>query len=139
MNYLGKICDVTDGSITDNNENSLFLPLSLKRNIYLDNKKNNIFHDHVFALLNSSESTIENKYISSLKPTEFSGINNLLYLSKIIVINIKYMFAGCELLLSLPDLSKWNTKNVINMEYMLNYLRKIVNQRDIIKIKKLEI
>ena len=39
VNYLGKICNATDGSITDNNENSLFLPLSLKRNIYLDNKK----------------------------------------------------------------------------------------------------
>ena len=28
------------------------------------------------------------------------------------------MFAGCSSLSSLPDISKWNTNNAINMRYM---------------------
>ena len=30
-----------------------------------------------------------------------------------------YMFCNCTSLYSLPDLSKWNINNVINMSYML--------------------
>ena len=28
------------------------------------------------------------------------------------------MFSGCSSLISLPDISKWNTNNVTNMSYM---------------------
>ena len=31
------------------------------------------------------------------------------------IINMEYMFSGCSLLLSLPDISKWNTSNVITL------------------------
>ena len=31
---------------------------------------------------------------------------------------MSYMFEGCSKLSSLPDISKWNTKNVTNMSYM---------------------
>ena len=30
------------------------------------------------------------------------------------------MFSGCLLLISLPDISKWDTKNVTNMTIMFN-------------------
>ena len=30
-----------------------------------------------------------------------------------------YMFSGCSSLISLPDISKWNTNNVNNMDCML--------------------
>ena len=33
------------------------------------------------------------------------------------VIDIKSLFYGCKSLLSLPDISKWNTNNVINQNY----------------------
>ena len=31
-----------------------------------------------------------------------------------------YMFHGCTSLKALPDLSKWNTNNVTNMDYMFS-------------------
>jgi len=34
--------------------------------------------------------------------------------------NINNMFHRCESLISLPDISKWNTSNVINMEFLFN-------------------
>jgi len=30
---------------------------------------------------------------------------------------MSHIFSGCESLKSLPDISKWNTKNIINMQY----------------------
>ena len=30
------------------------------------------------------------------------------------------MFSGCSSFSSLPDISKWNTNNVINMNHMFN-------------------
>ena len=35
------------------------------------------------------------------------------------VTNMSYMFYGCSSLESLPDISKWNTNNVTNMSYIL--------------------
>ena len=31
---------------------------------------------------------------------------------------MRFMFLGCSSLLSLPDISKWNTNNVNDMSYM---------------------
>ena len=36
------------------------------------------------------------------------------------VTNISGIFGGCKSLSSLPDISKWNTNNIINMSYMLS-------------------
>ena len=33
---------------------------------------------------------------------------------------MSYMFRGCSSLISLPDISKWDTKNITNMSVMLN-------------------
>ena len=33
---------------------------------------------------------------------------------------MSYMFGGCSSLLSLPDISKWNTDNITNMSYMFS-------------------
>jgi len=33
--------------------------------------------------------------------------------------NISCMFAGCASLISLPDISNWNTQNIINMNALL--------------------
>ena len=34
------------------------------------------------------------------------------------VIDMSYMFYGCSSLSSLPDISKWNTNNVTDMSYI---------------------
>ena len=34
------------------------------------------------------------------------------------ITNMSYMFSGCSSLLSLPDISNWNTKNVTKMSFM---------------------
>ena len=36
------------------------------------------------------------------------------------VTDMSWMFCRCESLISLPDISKWNTNNVTNMDYMFN-------------------
>ena len=36
------------------------------------------------------------------------------------VTNISFMFSGCSSLISLPDISKWNTSNVDAMNDMFN-------------------
>ena len=43
------------------------------------------------------------------------------------------LFNGCSSLGSLPDISKWNTKNVTNMEYMFNGCSSLVSLPDISK------
>ena len=46
--------------------------------------------------------------------------NNLeiILVEKKIIINMSYMFEFCTSLISLPDISKWDTKNVTNMSDM---------------------
>ena len=43
--------------------------------------------------------------------------------------NMNNMFYGCRALISLPDISKWNTSNVRQMKFIKNYffiLKKII-------------
>ena len=40
---------------------------------------------------------------------------------------MSYMFYGCSSLKSLPDISKWNTKNVIDMRDMFNECHNLLN------------
>ena len=53
------------------------------------------------------------------------GINN--------VTNMSFMFYGCSLLSSLPDISKWNTSNVTNMSNMFNGCSSLSSLPDISK------
>ena len=43
------------------------------------------------------------------------------------------MFSGCESLSSLPDITKWDTKNVTNMSHMLSYCTSLKSLPDISK------
>ena len=67
----------------------------------------------------------------------FSGCSKLLSLSDISewdtsnVINMSYMLNGCSKLSSLPDLLKWNTSNVIDMSYMFNGCSKLSSLPDL--------
>ena len=50
------------------------------------------------------------------------------------IIDMNYIFNGCSSLSSLPDISKWNTKNVIRMSAMFYECPNIIISR-VIKIK----
>ena len=43
------------------------------------------------------------------------------------------MFTGCYSLISLPDISKWDTSNVLDMSYMFNECSLLVSLPDISK------
>uniref|UniRef100_UPI00261058A9 BspA family leucine-rich repeat surface protein n=1 Tax=uncultured Methanobrevibacter sp. TaxID=253161 RepID=UPI00261058A9 len=47
--------------------------------------------------------------------------------------NMSYMFYGCNSLISLPDISKWNVKNVNNMSYMFYGCNSLISLPDIYK------
>ena len=58
---------------------------------------------------------------------DISSENNLLiknssisFISKIIVTGMNHMFSRCNSLISLPDLSKWNTSNAYSIGEMFN-------------------
>ena len=52
------------------------------------------------------------------------------------VINMSDMFYGCNSLISLPDISKWNTSNVINMSHMFYECNSLISLPDISKRNK---
>ena len=41
--------------------------------------------------------------------------------------DISFMFCDCNTLFSLPDISKWNTSNVNDMENMFNGCKQYLN------------
>ena len=57
------------------------------------------------------KNNVENYKNNKLKII-LKGINN--------VTDMSFMFDGCKSLLSLPDISKWDTNKVINMSRMFN-------------------
>ena len=57
---------------------------------------------------------------------------NLLF-SQIIYINLYGMFYNCESLISIPDISKWKTDNVIDMSYMFYNCYSLTSIPDISK------
>ena len=67
---------------------------------------------------------IKSKKINKLK-IKLGGINN--------VNNMSYMYFECSSLLSLPDISNWNTNNVNNMSGMFSYCLFLSSLPDISK------
>ena len=66
----------------------------------------------------------------------YNEINELIYLKENIFTNVtdmSYMFYGCSSLISLPDISKWDTKNVTNMSDMFNGCSSLISLPDISK------
>ena len=97
----------------------------------LDDKYDNFYG--VYTLLNTTESKIEKNYSSFWDKNELSRINNLLSLPKITVTNMRDMFSGCKSLISIPDLSKWNTNNVKYMYRMFYECSSLISLPDLSK------
>ena len=51
---------------------------------------------------------------------------------------MSYFFYGCSSLEILPDISKWNTNNVINMSYMFYSCSSLIKFNSLWKIANLE-
>ena len=50
---------------------------------------------------------------------------------------MKYLFSGCISLMSLPDISKWDTRKVTNMSYMFKNCSSLIKLPDISKWDKM--
>ena len=86
-----------------------------------ENDKSETFYNDNLIL-----SSIQKNTNSSL----YNGTNDLNYFKENILTNvtdISYMFYGCSSLISLPDISKWDTKNVTNMNYMFYGCHNLLN------------
>jgi len=90
INGISKI-RIFGSKFIENNKN--------KCKIIIDNKELEIAEEYNIKINNNNKLQIKLK-----------GIDN--------VTNMSYMFYGCSLLLSLPDISKWNTNIITKMSYM---------------------
>ena len=64
-------------------------------------------------------------------PSEFNIINKTKRNCYSVLKNMSYMFSNCSSLISLPDISKWNTNNVKDMSYMFYYCSSLVSLPDV--------
>ena len=93
--------------------------------IFVNNNKNNckiIYKGKEYEITDTLNIINEKNKIIEIK---LKGIKN--------VINMGYMFRCCESLLSLPDISKWNTSNVTNMENLFDRCSSLLSLPDISK------
>ena len=49
------------------------------------------------------------------------------------IADLSYMFTGCSTLLSISNISKWNTKNITKMKYMFFECKSLISLPDISK------
>ena len=60
--------------------------------------------------------------------------NGKIKLKEVKIINdMSYIFCECNQLISLPDISKWNSNNVTNMSYMFYKCKSLITLPDISK------
>ena len=88
------------------------------------NEKNEFYKYFEDIQLASSISTIRNKNISNNFLTnniydKDNFISSSIFYNFYDISNMSHMFEKCESLISLPDISKWNTSKVTNMYHMI--------------------
>ena len=85
----------------------------------------NIFGDEFIKNnKNKCKMIIDNKEYEITNKFNVENYNNnrlKIKLKKIYnITNMSYMFSGCSSLLSLPDISKWNTNNITDISHMFS-------------------
>ena len=113
-----------------------------KKDKYIEEKEDkiNIFgSEFVKNNINKCKMIIDNKeydlkeeliisnYKNNIVDIKLKGIKN--------ITNMSYMFYNCTSLLSLPDISEWDTENVTNMSYMFYDCESLSSLPDISKWK----
>ena len=107
----------------------------------INDKEYEITQKYNIKNYNDNKLIIKLKGIAQVTSMEdmFSGCSSLLSLPDISnwntynITNMSYLFNGCRSLLSLPDISKWNTSNVTNMRGMFNICQSLSSIPDISK------
>ena len=87
--------------------------------------------DNCFLLINNKKNEICEYY--NLDKEENKSYLIIKLIEKKYITNMSYMFEGCSSLLSLPDISKWNTNDVTNMSYMISGCSSLLSLPDISK------
>ena len=126
----------------DNESNSIFYESETNQS-YLNNNENlsisNIYHENsneISTILEVSEQNNANLFSSKenfqfSSPLPFNRITNM-----------REMFSKCNSLISLPDISKWNTSNVKNIASMFSRCNLLISlpnisKRDISKVNSM--
>ena len=126
VKFLGKISNTINDSNTSYKESELSESFSSDEiDINFDGNKKG-FYD-LSAIYNLPESNIQ------INQSEFSGTTILLTDLEITIFNISNIFYECSSLISLPDLSKWNTENVTNMSNLFNGCKSLKSIPDLSK------
>ena len=129
---------LNNSALTDiSDESKAFDSLSLsnetKNSISEGSNLKNIY-DYSFKKSLSLSSINKNDISSETNITDiFSTRNSLSYLINSNATNLRNMFYECKSLISLPDISKWNTENVIDMVNMFYECNSLISLPDISK------
>ena len=110
--------------------------------IIIDNKQKDLTEFYKYTK-NIKDETINIKIIMNQKVTSldcmFYECTELISISEVSewdtseITDMSAMFSGCEKLISLPDISMWNTSNVKSMSMMFSKCKKLENLPDLSK------
>ena len=127
------IINVKSKNINDNNNEITIIYetnnqkiLKILNKNFIDNKKN-IFN----ILINGDKKRISG--CINLKEDEIKKNLTNKFIRYTKYYDMSFMFSGSTSLSFLPDISKWNIKNVVNMNSMFNHCESIKNISDISK------
>jgi len=129
---LLSIRDLSDENFNITDINQSFDDNNFNNYSEKSNNSNEIDKSETFYNDNLILSSIQKNTNSSA----YNEINELNYFKENIFTNVTdmmWMFNGCSSLISLPDISKWNTKNVTNMSDMFNGCSSLISLPDISK------
>ena len=129
---LLSISDLSDENLNITDINNSFDENNSNDSSEKSDNSNEIDINENFYNDNFTLSSIQKNTNSSL----YNEINDLNYFKENIftnVTNVSYMFGVCSSLISLPDISKWNTKNVTDMKYMFYGCSSLISLPDISK------
>ena len=125
----------------DNNSYSSLFDETKTKDTIEENKIINYENNNLFDLFYGCISSFEN--ISSISKNEenYNSTNieneiNCIQISSTNKNKIKYMkrmFSGCYSLVSIPDISQWDTSNVTDMKFMFNKCRSLISLPDLSK------
>ena len=106
--------------------------------MYDEKEENGLYKYLEDELISSSISTVTNKDTTNVFLTNNVNVKGNLKVSLECcdfynITDLSYMFNECESLISLPDISKWNTSNVTNMNNMFYGCKSLISLPDISK------
>jgi len=125
--------DIFGSKFVENNKN--------KYKMIIDNEEYELAHNYNIKSHNNNKLKIKLKGINNITDMSymFFRCSSLLSLSDISkwntnnVTNMCYMFSGCSSLSSLPDISKWNTNNITDTSEMFSRCKSLSSLPDISK------